>query len=110
MNDLKVYEKLTVVKLKDWTQIVAPILVDDLLKACNSWLTFVKIWWVMVNINTIMSAEEKQWNTVDNFVLSFDKEIQTRLRNIIKKRESEWLKINIEVLKNAYKNQYNIDL
>lgn len=110
MNDLKVYEKLTVVKLKDWTQIVAPILVDKLLQACNSWLTFVKIWWVMVNINTIMSAEEKQWNTIDNFILSFDKEIQIRLRNIIKKRESEWLKINIEVLKNAYKNQYNIDL
>lgn len=110
MNDLKVYEKLTVVKLKDWTQIVAPILVDNLLQACNSWLTFVKIWWVMVNINTIMSAEEKQWNTIDNFVLSFDKEIQIRLRNIIKKRENEWLKINIEVLKNAYKNQYNIDL
>lgn len=110
MNNLKVYEKLTVVKLKDWTQIVAPILVDKLLQACNSWLTFVKIWWVMVNINTIMSAEEKQWNTIDNFILSFDKEIQIRLRNIIKKRESEWLKINIEVLKNAYKNQYNIDL
>lgn len=110
MPDLKVYEKLTVVKLKDWTQIVAPILVDNLLSACNSWLTFVKVWWVMVNVNFIMSAEEKQWNTIDNFVLSFDKEIQTRLRSIIKKRENEWLKINIEVLKNAYKNQYNIDL
>lgn len=110
MNDLKVYEKLTVVKLKDWTQIVAPILVDDLLKACNSWLTFVKVWWVMVNINTIMSAEEKQWNTVDNFILSFDKEIQIRLRNIIKKRENEWLKINVEVLKNSYKSQYWADL
>lgn len=110
MSDLKVYEKLTVVKLKDWTQIVAPILVDNLLKACNSWLTFVKIWWVMVNINTIMSAEEKQWNTVDNFILSFDREIQNNIRAIIKQRESEWLKINIEVLKNSYKSKYWIDL
>lgn len=110
MNELKVYEKLTVVKLKDWTQIVAPINIDDLLKASNSWLTFVKIWWVIVNINTIMTAEEKKWNSIDDFVLSFDKDIQNRLRNIIKEREWKWLKINIEVLKNAYKSQYDVDL
>lgn len=108
--ELKVYEKLTTVKLKDWTQIQAPIPVDDLLKACNSWLTFIKLWWMMINVNTIMSADENKSTEIDNFVLSYDKEVQQRLRWIINKRTEQWLKINIEVLRNAYKSTYWEDL
>ena len=108
--ELKVYEKLTTVKLKDGTQIQAPIPVDDLLKACNSWLTFIKLWWMMINVNTIMSADENKSTDIDNFVLSFDKEVQQRLRWIIEKRKKDNLKINIEVLRNAYKSAYWQDL
>lgn len=110
MWELKVYKQLTVVKLRDWTQIITPVTVDDLLKASNSWLQFIKIWWVMVNINQIATAKEKKGNTVDNFILWFDREIQTKLNEIIEYKRAKWEKINIDTLKNAYKRVYDEEL
>lgn len=110
MNELKVYEKLTVVKLKDWTQITTTIDLENLYKALSSWITFVKLWWMIVNTSTIVSAEERKWSWIDDFVLSFDREIQQRLRWIIKKRNESWFKVNVEVLRNAYKTTYWEDL
>ena len=109
-NELKVYEQITIVKLMDWSQITTPISVEDLLKATNSWLKFIKIWWKLINVNTISQAEEKKGNTIDNFILSFDPEIQDRLNSIKQEKLTKKEKLNIDTLRNAYKRIYNEEL
>ena len=110
MSNLKVYEKITVVTLKDWTQLQAPINIDKLMQACNSWTTFIKIDGVMVNINTIANAREKETNDLDDFILWFDNQIQQNMRSIIKEREAKWRKTNTTILKNAYLTKYWVKL
>lgn len=109
-NELKVYEQITIVKLMDGSQITTPIPVENLLKATNSWLKFIKIWWKLINVNTISQAEEKKWNTIDNFILSFSPEIQDRLNSIKQEKLTKKEKLNINTLRNAYTRIYDEEL
>lgn len=110
MDYLKVYEELTTVTLKDWTQVQAPIKIDDLMKACNSWTTFIKLDWVMINTSMIAHAKTNSTTDVEDFIFRQDKNKQQILKEIIKQRQQASLKINVDVLRNAYKSKYGEDL
>lgn len=110
MNELKVYTKQTTIFLYNWAPVITTADKDKIAQAINSWAKMIEINWDYIASNNISQiTSDKIWE-VESFVLNFDKDVQNKLRAIIKKRESEWLKINIEVLKNAYKSQYDVDL
>jgi hypothetical protein len=110
MNELKVYTNQTTIFLYNWVPVITTADKDKIAQAINSWAKMIEINWDYIassNISQITS--DKIWE-VESFVLNFDKDVQKRLRRIMKVREEKWLKINIEILKNAYKNTYNEDI
>ena len=110
MNELRVYKEQTTVYLFSWEVIVTTAEAKKIADAVNSWVRLIEIWWDYIATSNISQITTKKIGEVESFILNFDKEIQGRLREIKKKRELEWLKINIEVLKNAYKSKYWEDL
>lgn len=79
-TDLKVYTEQTMVKLFDWTVIITTAKIDDLINACNSWQKFIKIWWQMVNVNQIASADTKKIWEVESYILQLPKDVQKKIR------------------------------
>ncbi len=110
MSNLKVYEEITTVTLKDWTKIHTPINVDKLLQACNSWTTFIKLDWVMINTSMIAHAQTNQTTALEQFIYRQKKEVQEDLNKLIEQRKKEWFRNSIEILKQYYKNNYWVDL
>lgn len=107
-NDLKIYKELTMVELKDWTTIMTPVSVDDLLQACNSWLTFVKIDGKMVNVNLIAKASSEPVWEIESFILSVtDVQVKERLRDIVDTRKKMWHKTNwVKHLVEIYESRF----
>ena len=79
-TDLKVYTEQTMVKLFDWPVIITTANIDKLMEVCNSWQKFIKIWWQMVNVNQIASADTKKIWEVESYILQLPRDIQMKIR------------------------------
>ena len=79
-TDLQVYTEQTAVKLFDWTIIITTASIDKLMDACNSWQKFIKLWWQMVNVNQIASADTKKIWEVESYILQQPRDIQQKIR------------------------------
>lgn len=110
MGELKIYKKQTIVYLYNWEPIITTLEKEKIMQALNSWAKFLDFDWEYVAISNICRFTDEEIGEVESFILNFDKRRQNNLRNIIKDRQWKWLKVNIEVLKNAYKSQYWEDL
>lgn len=110
MEYLKVYEELTTVTLKDWTQVQAPIKIDDLMKACNSWTMFIKLDWVMINTSMIAHAKTNSTTDVEDFIYRQTKENRKILEAIMQQRAKAWFRNSIDILKGIMKANYWEDL
>lgn len=110
MNELKVYEKQTTIYLYNWNPIITAVDKHKIAEAVNSWARLIEIDWDYIASNNVSYITSDRIGEVESFILNFDKDIQNRLRAIIKKREAENLKVNVEVLKNAYKSTFWKDI
>ena len=110
MNELKVYKEQTTIYLFNGDPIVTLAEASKIADAVNRWVRLIEIGWDYIATSNISQITKKSIGEVESFILNFHKDIQERLRDIKKIREDAWFKINVEVLKNAYKSKYWVDL
>ena len=105
-TDLQVYTEQTAVKLFDGTVIITTASIDKLMEACNSWQKFIKLWWQMVNVANIASADSQKIWEIESFILQQPKDIQQRLRERDKQKfERVWKHFEtVEEIQNYMQN------
>lgn len=83
------------IKTKSWEKYVMTWTIDERNKLLNWASSFIKLGTWLVNKFEIVSIDRYELSDVDMYVAGIeDVEIRNRLKEIIKERESKWLKIN----------------
>lgn len=83
------------IKTKSWEKYVMTWTIDERNKLLNWASSFIRLWTWLVNKFEIVSIDKYELSDVDMYVAGIeDLEIRNRLLEIIKERESKWLKIN----------------
>lgn len=83
------------IKTKSWEKHVMSWTIDERNKLLNWASSFIRLWTWLVNKFEIVSIDKYELSDVDMYVAGIeDVEIRNRLKEIIKERESKWLKIN----------------
>lgn len=83
------------IKTKSWEKYVMTWTIDERNKLLNWSSSFIRLWTWLVNKFEIVSIDKYELSDVDMYVAGIeDVEIRNRLLEIIKERESKWLKIN----------------
>lgn len=83
------------IKTKSWEKYVMTWTIDERNKLLNWASSFIRLWTWLVNKFEIVSIDKYELSDVDMYVAGIeDVEIRNRLLEIIKERESKWLKIN----------------
>lgn len=105
MNDIKKYEKLTVIKLKSWKVLRTPATLEQVAMILNDkQKDYIVIDWV--GFNRLTDAQEffeYVPTDLDCFILGQPKQVQEELRKILAEREEKWLKTNWPThLRNIY--------
>lgn len=84
-----------IIKTKSWDKYVMSWTIEDWNKLLNWTSSFIRLWTWLVNKFEIVSIDKYELNDVDMYVAGIeDSEIKNKLKEIIKERESKWLKIN----------------
>ena len=106
MTKLKIYEKLTAVKLKDGRIITTEASVKDVAEMLNN-NDFVIIWDVGFWKYEVKSFEEFEPTEIDSFIYIQSSPKKDRLMQIIKEREEKhFITDSIEHLMRIYENRY----
>lgn len=96
MNAIKEYKQLTCIRLKNWTILNTPASMEEVARLLSDQSKdYIIVDWV--GFNRLTSVDDFfpfTPNDMDLFILSQDKEVQKKLREILKERESKWLKTN----------------
>ena len=93
MNELKVYEQLVSIVLKDWTVITTEHslkTISDLLNK-NDFVVIGKKWFNKYEVKTF---EEYNPSSIECFIYSQTKDVAEILQEIVKERKQKWFKIN----------------
>lgn len=84
-----------IIKTKSWDKYVMSWTIEDWSKLLNWASSFIRLWTWLVNKFEIVSIDKYELNDVDMYVAGIeDLNIRNKLKEIIKERESKWLKIN----------------
>jgi len=96
MNAIKEYKQLTCIRLKNWTILNTPASMEEVARLLSDKSKdYIIVDWV--GFNRLTSVDDFfpfTPNDMDLFILSQDKEVQKKLREILNERESKWLKTN----------------
>ena len=100
------------IKTKSWDKYVMTWTIDDWNKLLNWVSSFIRLWTWLVNKFEIVSIDKYELSDVDMYVAGIeDVEIRNRLKEIIKERESKWLKINgVRHLIDIYNERFQSNL
>ena len=104
MNDIKVYEQLTHVTLKDWRVLTTKKTPDQLF----AWLDehpFILIEWEMHSRYSIISAKAVNLDDLESLIVSQSKEIQELVRAKRNRLKTEmWKDMTVSYAKNYIKS------
>lgn len=106
---IKQYQKLTMIKLRSWKTLRTTASLEEVQKILSNKATdFVVIDWVGFNrLTEVTEFFEFAPDDIECFILSQTKEIQDKLRAILKEREDKSLKTNgISHLREIYENRF----
>ena len=84
MWDIKIYEEITKIELKDWKTLNTTATVSDIANMLNN-EEFVVIDWVWFGRYEVKTFREKKIDSIENFILSLSKDV----RDMVTKREKE---------------------
>lgn len=101
MNEIKKYEKLTVILLKDWDSLFTTMGVNEISERLNK-SDFLVVDWVGFGKYEVKKFFEYNPSEIDCYILSFDKKTQEIIRTREKEKfEKTWKKLeSIEEVKN----------
>lgn len=106
MNEIKKYEKLVEIRLKDGSLLTTTASLESVSDMLNK-NDFCVIWGMWFSKFEVKSFKEYVPTDIDSFILSQDVEIQDRLRKILEERREKWFKTNwTEHLWNIYLSKY----
>lgn len=100
------------VKTKSWEKYIMSWTIEDWNKLLNWANSFIRLWTGLVNKFEIVSIDKYDLSDIDMYVAGiWDEEIKKRLKEIIKERESKWLKINgVKHLIDIYNERFQSNL
>ena len=100
------------IKTKSWDKHVMSWTISDWNRLLNWPNSFIRLWTWLVNKFEIVSIDKYELNDIDMYVAGIqDGEIRKRLKEIIKERESKWLKINwVKHLTDIYNERFQSNL
>jgi hypothetical protein len=100
------------IKTKSWEKYVMSWTIEGWNRLLNWANSFIRLWTWLVNKFEIVSIDKYELNDVDMYVAGIsDGEIKKRLKEIIKERESKWLKINwVKHLTDIYNERFQSNL
>lgn len=108
-QNIKQYQKLTMIRLKSWKILRTPATRDEVQAILNDdRKDYLVIDWVWFNRKTeVAEFFEFVPDDMECFILSQPKDVQDKLRWILKDREEKWLKTNwTEHLRKIYESKY----
>lgn len=97
---------------KSWEKYVMSWTIEDWNKLLNWSSSFIRLWTWLVNKFEIVSIDKYELSDVDMYVAGIeDVDIRNKLKEIIKERESKWLKINgVKHLIDIYNERFKSNL
>lgn len=100
------------IETKSWNKYVMTWSVEDWNKLLNWASSFIRLWTWLVNKFEIVSLDKYELSDVDMYVAGIeDTDIKNKLKEIIKERESKWLKINwVRHLLDIYNERFQSNL
>ena len=100
------------IKTKSWDKYVMSWTIEAWNRLLNWANSFIRLWTWLVNKFEIVSIDKYDLSDVDMYVAGIeDWEIKKRLKEIIKERESKWLKINgVKHLTDIYNERFQSNL
>ncbi len=103
---IKLYKKLTAIKLKDWEIITTELPVQSLAKMLNE-NDFIIIWWVGFWKFEVKTFKEFDPTEVDSFIYTQPSPKKERLMKILKEREEKNFNTeSVEHLLRIYGDRY----
>ena len=101
-----------IIKTKSWDKYVMSWTIDERNKLSNWTSSFIRLWTWLVNKFEIVSIDKYDLSDVDMYVAGIeDEDIRKKLKEIIKERESKWLKINgVRHLIDIYNERFQSNL
>lgn len=100
MTDLKIYQNLTYIECYDWeirTTTSDLKTIHDILKEEQ----FLNLWTELLNKSNIKRVFSKELSDVEKVIYSIDDKIlRGKIKADIEKRNKEWMRVNVEIVKN----------
>ncbi len=107
MWEIKEYKELLIVELKDGTILRSAKTLDELEISLNSNSQVFKIDGVLFNRYQFKKAYTQKVDEIEGFILSHDKDVQERLRSILRERKEKHFNTNgISHLWDIYISRY----
>ncbi len=100
MNTIKEYQELCYITTYDWeVYVMADETVESIEKKLDSKL--LNIWNWFIAVSSIKKVEFKTADDVDNAIIQIqNQDLKDSVRAEIRKRQSEWLPVNLTILEN----------
>ena len=95
MNNIKEYQEMCVITLKNGKEIQTKAELEWLQNFINNWPQMLKFWDELINRYEISNVEKVVMNDLDMYIASItDNEMKSKLKDIVKERKAKWLKVN----------------
>ena len=103
MGDIKQYKQLTYLETYDWEIFTLEDDLDKVNKILNNDTAFIQLWDTFLNKNSIKKAFRKELDEVEQLILLInDKELRIKIKNAVRERREQGLRVNRQVLRNLY--------
>jgi len=103
MGDIKQYKQLTYLETYDWEIFTLEDDLDKVNKILNNDTAFIQLWDTFLNKNSIKKAFRKELDETEQLILLInDKELRIKIKNAVRERREQGLRVNRQVLRNLY--------
>lgn len=99
---IKVYKELSYITTYDDQVYTTTQTINELEKMVSAQgAKFLRLWNLLVAISSIKKIESKTADDIDNYIISIqNQDLKEAVRAELRKRRSEWKRINIAILQN----------
>lgn len=99
---IKVYKELSYITTYDDQVYTTTQTINELEKMVSAQgAKFLRLWNLLVAISSIKKIESKTADDIDNYIISIqNQDLKEAVRAELRKRKSEWKRINIAILQN----------
>lgn len=109
MADIKEYKQLTCIRLKSWKVLYTQASLEEVAeKLSDKEKDYIVVDWVWFNrMTSVDEFYPYDADDLDLFILSKPKDVQEKLRKILKEREKNWFETKwVEHLRSIYEKNY----